>query len=122
MRQLEEIKFRKLDEIVKEPKKGLLGFEVFAFSVRPTGHTPRIVIGQRTIRKVFTGLVFTTPGLYATGGAALLNSGVFIPGLFAVPVDEELVVPLLNGGNETFFLEHGQLLCNLHLLGERRAA
>lgn len=108
--------YRSLTEAAKQPTVSGLGFEVYVLSHRATGHTPKIILAPKSMRLVHTGLVIETEGVVATAAPDLLKKGIFIPGMFIAPTEEELCIPMYNCGLVAYYLEHGELLARLHHL------
>jgi len=93
----------------KVPIPDRLGnFVVFLTTITEDGHEPRIVLSPRSTRAVPTGLIFKRERLFATIPYDLLMRSVGIGGLFPIPPNEELVLPLYNGGFESLYLTHHQ--------------
>lgn len=94
--------------------EGLWGLHLYSSTV--TGHTPKVIIGPHSTKIVRTGMKMVRGKTFILQShPALVIKSVFIPGFQTMMAEEEIMVPIFNGGIQSCFLEHGQLIGMLRL-------
>lgn len=84
-------------------------FNFFSFAKSETGQSIHIVIPPRTTRLVRTGIRVKPKSdfdLYLLTRFSMISSGISIL-TTAVTYSSELLIPLYNGGHESFYVRHG---------------